>query len=383
MSESIERPTALRVVRPYASETELLERELDTFPLPHVLLLGAEHHTIGTMVRFEIELKSGQRVLRAEGRVSGTPTHAVDHSAALEVRITRVDLRYRAFLERIESMIHARKQAVASTHAIDSHTHQVHSAHEVHADAPASAIADDSGLFVVPPSPTFTSSNGDSTTLADALASALSEPTPAPSSTREAAHVTDAAAALRSRTAAQNETGARAHHGETSPSAAALQAAQAAAAAIAHAHALANAKETTGGANSVLAAPLTDLVQREPGRDQGHEHEGARVSASQSAPNPTETLESSEFDEISDIEEVADGPAARLGLSPSRPPPIRVRGPAVAAVSPRPDARAAHEQQDADITLSVDRRNALLDSLRARTKQMTDDQLERALVVLR
>ena len=64
-------PVAIRITRPYASEDEYLDEELDTLTRTSITLLGVPPRPQGVVLRFELVLSSGQVLARGEGRVIG------------------------------------------------------------------------------------------------------------------------------------------------------------------------------------------------------------------------------------------------------------------------------------------------------------------------
>jgi hypothetical protein len=90
----------LRVVRPYASEAELLAAEGWTVNMQRVVLIGERPLKRGTVVRVELALSNGEKILRAEGKVAGVSKSAGDLPKGLEVRLKRYGASTRAFLER-------------------------------------------------------------------------------------------------------------------------------------------------------------------------------------------------------------------------------------------------------------------------------------------
>jgi hypothetical protein len=107
-------PVAIRITRPYATEQEYLEREFDTLTRTSVILLGAQSRPQGVVLRFEIVLKSGESMLRGEGRVVGFREKAYAGEAGLSLRFTRLDTRSKALVDRAAALRDARVRASAS-----------------------------------------------------------------------------------------------------------------------------------------------------------------------------------------------------------------------------------------------------------------------------
>lgn len=93
VADELKPPVAIRITRPYASEAEFLEREFDTLTHTSVVLLGAQARPQGVILRFEIVLKTGESILRGEGRVVGYKEKAHAGEAGLSLRFTRLDAR--------------------------------------------------------------------------------------------------------------------------------------------------------------------------------------------------------------------------------------------------------------------------------------------------
>lgn len=104
MAESIRPPVAIRIVRPYATEEELLEHELETIGKTSVVLIGAHPRPTGVILRFEVTLESGASVLRGEGRVLAHKDNAFRGQPGLTLRFTRLDPRSKAVVDRATAM---------------------------------------------------------------------------------------------------------------------------------------------------------------------------------------------------------------------------------------------------------------------------------------
>ena len=93
-------PIAIRVVRPYATEDELLLHEASAFSRTGVVLLGAPSRPNGVVLRFEIALTDGSSVMRGEGRVVGFKAPMANEEGALMLRFTRLDVKSKSLLDR-------------------------------------------------------------------------------------------------------------------------------------------------------------------------------------------------------------------------------------------------------------------------------------------
>lgn len=93
-------PVAIRVVRPYKTEDELLEAEGETITKTTVVLLGALHRPQGVVLRFELTLATGEPLIRGEGRVTAYRERAHGDQPGLALRFTRLDPKSKAFVDR-------------------------------------------------------------------------------------------------------------------------------------------------------------------------------------------------------------------------------------------------------------------------------------------
>lgn len=108
MSENARPPVAIRIVRPYDSEAEFLESELETVGKTSVILIGAHSRPQGVILRFEVVLQNGAVVLRGEGRVLQHKESAFRGQAGLALRFTRLDPKSKAVVDRASALREAR-----------------------------------------------------------------------------------------------------------------------------------------------------------------------------------------------------------------------------------------------------------------------------------
>jgi hypothetical protein len=108
-------PVAIRITRPYASEDEYLERELDTLSRTSITLLGAQPRPDGVVLRFELVLAAGHVLLRGEGRVVGFKPNAHEGIGGLTLRFTRLDMRSKALIDRAASMREKRRPSTQTS----------------------------------------------------------------------------------------------------------------------------------------------------------------------------------------------------------------------------------------------------------------------------
>ncbi len=93
-------PVILRIVRPYATEDEFLAGDLWTLDAKSALLVGQPALDPGTLVRFDVVLSTGERVIRAEGKVVKYVEPAAARPGGLRVRFTRFGGSTKAFIDR-------------------------------------------------------------------------------------------------------------------------------------------------------------------------------------------------------------------------------------------------------------------------------------------
>ena len=102
-------PAAIRITRPYASEEEYLDRELEMLTRASITLLGAQARPQGVVLRFELALSSGQVLIRGEGRVVGFKANAFEGLGGLTLRFTRLDTRSKALVDRAAALREKRR----------------------------------------------------------------------------------------------------------------------------------------------------------------------------------------------------------------------------------------------------------------------------------
>ena len=106
-----QQPVAIRVARPYASEEEFLERELETLTRTSVVLVGAQSRPQGVILRFELALSNGTPLLRGEGRVIAFKPNSFGALPGLTLRFTRLDVRSKALVDRAAAIREGRARA--------------------------------------------------------------------------------------------------------------------------------------------------------------------------------------------------------------------------------------------------------------------------------
>jgi hypothetical protein len=109
VSDAARAPLAIRITRPYFDEDAFLAEEADTLTPSSLLLLGAQSRPEGTILRFELALRSGEILLRGEGRVTAYKAKARGDTPGLVLRFTRLDLKSKQFLDRVKERRDPRK----------------------------------------------------------------------------------------------------------------------------------------------------------------------------------------------------------------------------------------------------------------------------------
>jgi hypothetical protein len=107
-------PARVRIVRPYDSEEAFLDGEFETIGKKSVVLVGAPAQPPGTILRFEIVLANGVALVRGEGRVLSHANCAFRNQPGLTLRLTRLDLRSKALVDRASAMRSSRSAAIAA-----------------------------------------------------------------------------------------------------------------------------------------------------------------------------------------------------------------------------------------------------------------------------
>jgi hypothetical protein len=97
-------PVAIRITRPFTTEDEFLEQELETVSRTSVTLLGAQPRPQGVVLRFELVLSSGHVLMRGEGRVVGFRPNAHQGLGGLTLRFTRLDSRSKALVDKATTL---------------------------------------------------------------------------------------------------------------------------------------------------------------------------------------------------------------------------------------------------------------------------------------
>ena len=109
---SLSPPVAIRITRPYTTEDEFLEQELETLSRTSVTLLGAQPRPQGVVLRFELVLSSGHVLMRGEGRVVGFRPNIQQGMGGLTLRFTRLDTRSKALVDKAATFRERRRPSM-------------------------------------------------------------------------------------------------------------------------------------------------------------------------------------------------------------------------------------------------------------------------------
>lgn len=93
-------PILLRVLRPYASAEEYIAAESWSMSAKGMLLIGQEPLAPDTIVRFDVALENGDKVVRAEAKVVRHVPASGERPAGLQVRFRRFGAATKEFLDR-------------------------------------------------------------------------------------------------------------------------------------------------------------------------------------------------------------------------------------------------------------------------------------------
>jgi hypothetical protein len=102
-------PAAIRITRPYATEDDFLDKELETLTRASITLLGAQSRPQGVVLRFELVLTSGHVLVRGEGRVVGFKVNAFEGLGGLTLRFTRLDTKSKGLIDRAAALREQRR----------------------------------------------------------------------------------------------------------------------------------------------------------------------------------------------------------------------------------------------------------------------------------
>lgn len=122
------KPRILRITRPYESVDDYIESEGWTISTKRMILLDQPRLDRDTIVRFELSLQNGDKLIRAEARVVGYQAPTPDKPGGPKVRFKRFGGTTKAFI-----------QQVVSEHGPGPGLETMHPSGELGSDAQASA----------------------------------------------------------------------------------------------------------------------------------------------------------------------------------------------------------------------------------------------------
>jgi hypothetical protein len=93
-------PVVLRIRRPYPTEEAYLAAEAWTVGHKSMILLGQAELEPGTLVRFDVSLESGPKLMRAEATVVGPVVPRAGRPGGLRVKYRRFGASTKAFIDR-------------------------------------------------------------------------------------------------------------------------------------------------------------------------------------------------------------------------------------------------------------------------------------------
>lgn len=95
------KPRILRITRPYESVEDYIEAEGWTISAKRMILLDQPRLDRDTIVRFELSLQGGKKLIRAEARVVGYQTATPDKPGGPKVRFKRFGGTTKAFIQQV------------------------------------------------------------------------------------------------------------------------------------------------------------------------------------------------------------------------------------------------------------------------------------------
>ncbi len=101
MSNSASKPRILRITRPYESVEDYVESEGWTISSKRMILLDQPRLDRDTIVRFELSLQTGEKLIRAEARVVGYQAPTPDKPGGPKVRFKRFGGSTKSFIQQV------------------------------------------------------------------------------------------------------------------------------------------------------------------------------------------------------------------------------------------------------------------------------------------
>jgi len=101
MNQSSNKPRILRITRPYESVEDYIQSEGWTISNKRMILLDQPRFERETIVRFELSLQNGEKLIRAEAKVVGYQTATPDKPGGPKVRFKRFGGSTKAFIQQV------------------------------------------------------------------------------------------------------------------------------------------------------------------------------------------------------------------------------------------------------------------------------------------
>lgn len=101
MNQPSNKPRILRITRPYESVEDYIQSEGWTISNKRMILLDQPRFERETIVRFELSLQNGEKLIRAEAKVVGYQTATPDKPGGPKVRFKRFGGSTKAFIQQV------------------------------------------------------------------------------------------------------------------------------------------------------------------------------------------------------------------------------------------------------------------------------------------
>lgn len=101
MNQPSNKPRILRITRPYESVEDYIQSEGWTISNKRMILLDQPRFDRDTLVRFELSLQNGEKLIRAEAKVVGYQTPTPDKPGGPKVRFKRFGGTTKAFIQQV------------------------------------------------------------------------------------------------------------------------------------------------------------------------------------------------------------------------------------------------------------------------------------------
>ncbi|HEU5073912.1 MAG TPA: hypothetical protein VFU02_07060 [Polyangiaceae bacterium] len=101
MTQASNKPRILRITRPYESVEDYIQSEGWTISNKRMILLDQPRFERDTIVRFELSLQNGEKLIRAEAKVVGYQTPTPDKPGGPKVRFKRFGGTTKTFIQQV------------------------------------------------------------------------------------------------------------------------------------------------------------------------------------------------------------------------------------------------------------------------------------------